>query len=161
VGVAAFAWVRFARWGHRRRVRALSENERAALAAWFTPDLLDAVRVVEVAAVRLPLAGVVRRVTGGRLALDGPAGIALGPEVVIARPRCASRWLGVLFHELVHVAQYRALGERRFLSRHLRSWWAGGRSYLDVGAEVQAYAMQERFERGEVFGVEDEIAALP
>jgi hypothetical protein len=68
--------------------------------------------------------------------------------------------LPLLFHELVHVAQYRALGVRGFVREYLNGWLAGGRDYFAIPLERQAFELQRRFERepSAHFRVESEIA---
>lgn len=156
-GALAAAWVGLARRRYSRTARGLTERERGELRGWFSEELLGRVRVAEVDEVRLPLTRVVGWVLGSAMggALAGPGGIALGELVVVRR----GGGVGVLFHECVHVAQYRALGTRRFLSAYLRGWWAAGRDYWGIPLEEQAYGLQGEFEGGgEVVSVESEIA---
>ncbi len=53
---------------------------------------------------------------------------------------------GLLFHELVHVEQYRQLGVRRFSELYVRGFLSGG-CYDGIPLEVNAYAVGRRFER--------------
>jgi len=55
-----------------------------------------------------------------------------------------------LFHELVHVAQYETMGMRGFLTTYVRGWLENGREYFAIPLEVEAYELQELFERGEL-----------
>jgi hypothetical protein len=45
---------------------------------------------------------------------------------------------GLLFHELVHVEQYRQLGIQRFSDLYVRGFFSGG-SYEAIPLEVNAY----------------------
>ena len=51
---------------------------------------------------------------------------------------------GLLFHELVHVEQYRQLGVQRFSEFYVRGFLNGG-SYEAIPVEVNAYALEDRF----------------
>lgn len=148
-GVLACGWVALARRRYAGGARTLNDGERGVMAAYFACDLLDDVRVAEVDRITLP---------GSRVS---PGGIALGRLVVVTREiamddasRAEARRRSLLFHELVHVAQYRAYGMRGFLTRYIRGWLDGGREYFEIPMERQAYALQERFDRGEKMSVE-------
>jgi hypothetical protein len=55
--------------------------------------------------------------------------------------------LGLVFHELVHVVQYGALGVADFIDRYVGGWAKWGKVYRKIPLERHAYAVQERFER--------------
>jgi hypothetical protein len=63
-----------------------------------------------------------------------------------------------LFHEVVHVEQYRQLGISRFSELYVRGFLNGG-SYDAIPLEVSAYTLGGRFEcdSRRVFSVEDEV----
>ncbi|HXZ26841.1 MAG TPA: hypothetical protein VEG08_02460 [Terriglobales bacterium] len=65
-----------------------------------------------------------------------------------------------LFHELVHVEQYRQLGIQRFAELYVRGFLDGG-SYAAIPLEVNAYGLQGRFEQQphRRYSVADEVAA--
>jgi hypothetical protein len=65
---------------------------------------------------------------------------------------------GLLFHELVHVEQYRQLGITRFAELYVRGFLSGG-SYQAIPLEVNAYSLGGRFEShpNEIFSVADEV----
>ena len=66
---------------------------------------------------------------------------------------------GLLFHELVHVEQYRQLGIPRFAELYVRGFLAGG-GYDAIPLEVNAYVLGGRYERNsaERFSVADDVA---
>jgi hypothetical protein len=68
---------------------------------------------------------------------------------------------GLLFHELVHVEQYRQLGISRFSELYVRGFLNGG-SYEAIPLEVNAYALQGRFEANPAqgFSVAEEVEQL-
>ena len=51
-----------------------------------------------------------------------------------------------LFHELVHVEQYRQLGIPRFAEHYVRGFLSGG-SYEAIPLEVNAYGLEGEYER--------------
>lgn len=65
---------------------------------------------------------------------------------------------GLLFHELVHVEQYRQLGIPRFSELYVRGFLSGG-SYEAIPLEVNAYTLEARFEGNPAsqFSVADEV----
>lgn len=66
---------------------------------------------------------------------------------------------GLLFHELVHVEQYRQLGVSNFSALYVRGFLAGG-GYEGIPLERNAYSLGERFEKDPTkrFSVADEVA---
>ena len=93
------------------------------------------------------------------LDLTGVAGMAFGDTAVITDVCGREDRLSVLFHELVHVVQYRTLGFRRFALEYVRGWVEAGGSYWDVPIESAAFEMQARFDadREDGFDVEGEV----
>jgi hypothetical protein len=67
---------------------------------------------------------------------------------------------GLLFHELVHVEQYRQLGIPLFAELHVLGFVNGG-SYEAIPLEVNAYALGGRYESNPAqhFFVAQEVAA--
>jgi hypothetical protein len=138
---------------------ALSAAERERLRGFFSEALLDAVRVARVERIEPALPRWVLRRLPASADISRVAGMAFGDAVVLVREQEGRRAGALLFHELVHCAQYGAMGVRRFLRAYLRGWADAGFDYFAIPLEVQAYSMQERFERGEAFSVEGELGA--
>jgi len=65
---------------------------------------------------------------------------------------------GLLFHELVHVEQYRQLGIPRFAELYVRGFLKGG-GYDRIPLEVNAYSLGGRYESNpaQQFSVADEV----
>lgn len=65
---------------------------------------------------------------------------------------------GLLFHELVHVEQYRQLGIERFAELYVRGFLAGG-GYDSIPLEVNAYTLGAHYEAEpqRAFSVADEV----
>ena len=137
----------------------LNLAERAAMADYFLPQVLDAVRVLVLHGIRVEdpffypmLAGM------GFSNLPGfsqMAAITFGDVVVSHMPFTD----GLLFHELVHVEQYRQLGIPRFSDLYVRGFLSGG-GYDGIPLEVNAYALGRRFETDprQRFSVAEEVA---
>jgi hypothetical protein len=167
--LAAPAWLRSRRNLYRPAAHPLREHEIAAFEPFFEPETLRDVRVAKVESFRRwPLEGAMRRV-GFRGLLDSQsiAGIALIDTVVLITPAMQARHLSplsLLFHELVHIEQYRLLRVRGFLRKYIGGWLEGDRSYLEIPLEQQAYELTERYEGdpGRAFSVAERVrAAFP
>ncbi len=65
---------------------------------------------------------------------------------------------GTLFHELVHVVQYRVLGLKQFARLYVRGFLERG-GYEGIPLERQAYQLGARFDREPkgLFSVEEEV----
>ncbi|HYE03068.1 MAG TPA: hypothetical protein VD963_07515 [Phycisphaerales bacterium] len=157
-------WIAWRQRFLRRRGTVLTPAECRRLGGFFAPALLSRVRVVRVAHMPGPpgARALVRLGVSGVLDPARIAGMALGDVVVICEPAAQGRGLdpmGLLFHELVHVAQYRALGRRGFVAHYVRGWLRAGRSYAGIPLETQAHDLQARFLRAPdaPFSVEHEV----
>lgn len=144
-------WLWWMRRVHRRGARSIAAPELELLSHYFDAELLERVRVCEAGRVRLIGGGVLR---GLGVRVVRPAGITLGELVVLGPALSREQRLSVLFHELVHVQQFAALGRARFCGAYVGGWWRCGRNYYRIPLEVPAYAFQRRFEAGESFRVD-------
>ncbi len=66
-----------------------------------------------------------------------------------------------IFHELVHLEQYRQLGAHNFIHQYVQGFFAGG-CYEAIPLETQAFDLDTRFHNAplEFFKVEDEVGRL-
>ncbi len=157
-GLLGTLWVLHRRARYRRAARPLTPRERLELAPWFESSLLDLVRVAPIERIDNP--AFLRAL--GRLGIQPPLdlrtmwGMAFIDTIVLARGS-EQRGPAVLFHEMVHIAQYRARGTTRFLRGYLLGWLHSGRDYWSIPDEIEAYTLTRRFSRGERFSVEREI----
>jgi len=148
----ATAWISTQRDLHRPHARPLEPDERRPLAGFFEPELLDAARVRFVERIENPGFYSMFVESGRPIPIDfsTATGLALMDTVLIvesrARPGTPS-WLPLLFHELVHVAQYRHLGGKAYAEEYVRGWVEGGFSYRGIPMEIQAYDLAARFVR--------------
>ena len=129
----------------------MGEWEVGALQGFFAAATLASVRVAGVERFGpWPMERLLARAGyGGLLASHIVAGMALIDTVVIVQPierRRGLSSLSLLFHELVHIEQYRLLGTRGFVREYVRGWVLGGRSYMDIPLEEQAYRLTAKYE---------------
>lgn len=166
----ATLWLNHRRNRYRHTARPLTPAELTALSPFFTQPLLESVRIAHADHIRNPpLARTLRRIGfRGVLDLSTVSGMAFIDTVVIARrapatldsaPEPDTPALSLLFHELVHIAQYRALGVRPFVRAYIAGWLAADRDYFSLPLEVQAFELQRRFDRepDAPFSVDDEV----
>ncbi len=153
------AWIHRRRELHRPLGQPLAADALAALSPYFQPDLLEAIRVHRVPRIRPPWpVGLLARL--GRAPIDFAHvwGITYLDTIVLAMSLVEGRReTECLFHECVHAAQVRLLGPVGFVRRYIEEWTAAGWRYRGIGLEREAYALQHRFEAGEVFRVEAEL----
>jgi hypothetical protein len=128
------------------------------LEPFFDQEVLDSVRVLVLHGERVsnPEFYPMLRSLGFKNLPDQSAmrAITFG-DVVVSHESFSN---GLLFHEMVHVEQYRQLGIPRFSELYVRGFLNGG-SYEAIPLEVNAYTLGGRFEAnpGQRFSVEDEV----
>ena len=133
------AFIVFTAWRLGREARPLTETELAMLTPYFAGPLLARVRVAELPRIALtPVRAINRR-------LMSPAGLTLGPLVVLRDDLRGARRDRVLFHEVVHVRQYRRFGLRGFAARYLAGWAHGGYRYRGIPLEREAHEEDAAF----------------
>lgn len=154
-------WVTGERERHRRHAAPLAAAERAALDPFYGSWILDPVRVRVVEGLDPPPGARAIERLGLSLPfeLDRIAGIALVDTVLILEFVPQSRRLPLLFHEMVHVAQYHLLGVAGFVERYAEGWLESGRAYRAIPLEADAYALAARFAEapGAAFDVVAEV----
>jgi hypothetical protein len=136
----------------------LSSAQMSTLAGFFTPELLDAVRILILKEERVQNPAFYSFLRDlGFINLPDQTLMAASTfhDVVVAHEPFMD---GLLFHEMVHVAQYRYLGLQRFAERYVRGFLSGG-GYDAIPLEVQAYGLGGRFEHHpeQRFSVEEEV----
>jgi hypothetical protein len=142
---------------HRRVARKLTVREQDAMVAFFPADLLHRARIATPAAPLKPPR--IQRLTsafGMETLLTPEATAAIAFNHVIAHYGALS--LRTLFHELVHVEQYKQLGVRKFARLYVRGFLRTG-LYERIPLEMHAYAMDERYAANPAlrFSVRDEV----
>jgi hypothetical protein len=133
----------------------ISAEIAARVQGFFTEEVLSETRIVR-ATIPEPVLYPLVRIFGIQGMLEMSAIGAITLVDVVAYPEDID--LDTLFHELVHVVQFRILGLREFARQYVRGFVAGG-GYDGIPLERQAYALGERFERRpeQIFSVEEEV----
>jgi hypothetical protein len=144
---------------HRRRLAPqatfIPQEVRASLQNHFPPAVLRDTRIVQATMpepILYPLAGLFG--IKGLLEMSSIGAMTLVD--VVAYPDELER--DTLFHELVHVVQYRVLGLRRFARLYVKGFLEGC-GYEGIPLERQAYELGARFEKRpeDFFSVEEDV----
>lgn len=147
---------------YRPQGKSLSTSELESMRGFFSDALLEDTRFVVLdpaAKTRVanpdfyPLLrgmGITNLVDFSRMAVITFADVVVSHEGFDPR---------VLFHELVHVEQYRQLGIERFADLYVRGFLSGG-GYEGIPLEIQAYSLDGRFHHAPAkrFSVATEVA---
>jgi hypothetical protein len=136
----------------------LSAQQKAAMNGWFSPQVLDRTRLLVLQGERVAnpdFYPMLRSLGLNNLPDQSTMGAITFSDVVVSHEAFSD---GLLFHELVHVEQYRQLGIPRFSEFYVRGFLNGG-SYEAIPLEVNAYTLGGRFEFDprRMFSVEDEV----
>jgi hypothetical protein len=137
----------------------LTDVQRRALEGFFIPEVLDESRLVVLENSRVQNPDFYPQLwqLGFRNLPDFRlmAAITFGNVVVSHQPFTEE----LLFHEFVHVEQYRQLGIPQFSNLYVRGFLTGG-GYEGIPLERNAYALGARFEAfpRRRFSVADEVS---
>ena len=136
----------------------LTREQRAAMDGFFSTELLDGVHVMKLDGQRVSNPNFYPMLAQmGFMNLPDFSQMAAitFSDVVVSHVPFTN---GLLFHELVHVEQYRQLGISRFSELYVRGFLDGG-GYDGIPLEVNAYALGARFEASprQRFHVADEV----
>jgi hypothetical protein len=127
------------------RGKAITRKQREVVGKFFAPQLLDGTRLVVLGRERMrnpDFYPMLRRLGFSNLPDQSVMAAVTFSDVVVSHELFSD---GLLFHELVHVEQYRQLGIRRFSEFYVRGFLSGG-SYEAIPLEVNAYTLGDRFE---------------
>jgi hypothetical protein len=129
-------------------------DDKAALQPFFPADLLEQVKVVRARVGDPPFYAQLHSLGIRNMpAFSDLAGITFVDIVVHAAPLTPA----LLFHELVHVVQYRYLGVAGFADFYVRGFLSGG-SYEEIPLEKQAYELEARFAgNSATFSVDEDV----
>lgn len=154
---AGAAWLLARRRRYRPVAQPLPDAVIERLAPCFPADVLAGTRLARVDRIRNPIPH--RLAPAGMLDLSTVRGMAFIDTIVIAHAnsRPADDERSLLFHELVHIVQFRLLGTLGFVRAYFRGWHEAGRSYLDNPLEAMAFELQDRFDAGEHPAVHDAV----
>ena len=136
----------------------LSVQQKATMKGFFSLQLLDGVRLLVLQGERVAnphFYPMLRGLGFNNLPDQSTMGAITFCDVVVSHEPFSN---GLLFHELVHVEQYRQLGIPPFSELYVRGFLNGG-SYETIPLEVNAYTLEGRFESDprRMFSVEDEV----
>jgi hypothetical protein len=137
----------------------LTAEQRLAVEGFFVPEVIYGARLVVLQNSRVQNPNFYPQLwqLGFRNFPDFRmmAAITFGNVVVSHQPFTH----GLLFHELVHVEQYRQLGIPQFSNLYVRGFLTGS-GYEGIPLEGNAYALGARFEANprQRFSVSDEVA---
>lgn len=138
----------------------LSNTEKAAVGGFFRADLLETTQMVVLEKERIGNPDFYSLLIGMDFSnLPDFAHM----EAVTFRDVVAFHGpvtISTLFHELVHVEQYRQLGVPRFSGLYVRGFLKGG-GYYGIPLEINAYELGARFgaHPDRTFSVENEVAS--
>lgn len=146
---------------HAPRSVPLSSEQRAPLEPFFAREVLDNVRVLVLRGERVPnpdFYPMLRGLGFNNLPDQSAMAAITFCDVVVSHELFSD---SLLFHELVHVEQYRQLGIPRFSELYVCGFLNGG-SYEAIPLEVNAYSLEDRFRRdpARMFSVQAEVAKL-
>jgi hypothetical protein len=159
LSVAVAQYITSQREAFLTRALPLTEGQRFTVEGFFLPEVIDGARLVVLqnTCVQNPIFYPQLWQLGFRNLPDFGlmAAITFGNIVVSHKPFTH----GLLFHELVHVEQYRQLGIPQFSDLYVRGFLTGG-GYDGIPLERNAYALGARFEANPQlrFSVSDDVA---
>ena len=144
-------WVREQRERHRPEARALHPRTQAALAPFFDSELLCDTRFRSVPVIENPDFYDALIAAGQPVPMDFATarGITFDDTVLLSEHDGVLQGApsSLLFHELVHVVQYKLLGIGGFIRSYVTGWAAEGFVYEAIPLEREAFDLQHRFER--------------
>ncbi|MCJ7728323.1 MAG: hypothetical protein MUO27_00325 [Sedimentisphaerales bacterium] len=141
----------------------LESDIRSVIGPFSQSDTLNSVRICEVPRIENPPFYKELEKQGIPMPLDfrNMAGITFNDTVLINPSKIdAKRRTSLVFHECVHVAQFRFLTPDRFAREYVTGWANNEFDYYKIPLEIQAYQLQQRFDSNSqnVFSVEAEVA---
>ena len=138
----------------------LSLSQKNAMCPFFPETVLDSTRLVVRTRERVsnpPFYGQLVQMAFSPADLPDFARVAAITfvDTVVSHEPFTDR---LLFHELVHVVQYKKLGQADFAARYVRGFLSGG-SYEAIPLEMNAFELDGRFAAapGKAFAVGDEV----
>ncbi len=155
-------WIESQRAQHRVHADPLPDTTLAALSGFFAQETLDRTRIRHVAGIDNPPFYREFEEAGESFPLDFKvwAAITFGDVILmndgqVPGPPSHS----VVFHEMVHVVQYDALGIHEFARQYVTPFIQDRVNYMSIPLESIAFDLQGRFEdwSGDAFSAETEI----
>jgi hypothetical protein len=145
VSVLVSQYISTQREKYAPRAIPMSAPQKAALKGFFSAEVLDGTRLLVLKGERVvnpDFYPMLRSLGFNNLPDQSTMGAITFSDVVVSHEPFSN---GLLFHELLHVEQYRQLGIPRFSELYVRGFLNGG-SYDAIPLEVNAYTLGGRFE---------------
>jgi hypothetical protein len=144
---------------YRPRALPLSTEQRRAMARFFSPQVRESARLLVFDGERVAnpdFYPMLRSLGFNNLPDQSTMGAITFVDTVVSHGPFND---GLLFHELVHVEQYRQLSIAKFSALYVRGFLHSG-GYDGIPLERNAYTLGERFEKYPAgrFSVENEVA---
>ena len=151
----AAPWIRSQRERYRSTAAPLMPTQLDPLVGLFEPETLESVRIHRVPVIENPtFYGDLAEVP---LDFSVMAGITYDDVVLVSETRVPGPIpIRLIFHELVHVVQYKILGITEFTQQYVRGWAENGFQYTAIPLEREAYALEARFADGSLAGASAE-----
>jgi hypothetical protein len=136
----------------------LTAEQRAAMQPFFPPEILEQTKMLALKGERIQDPGfyTMARMMGFKdLPSFSDVAAVTFVDVIVSHEEFTN---ALLFHELVHVAQYAQLGVKEFGARYVSGFITGG-GYEGIPLEKNAYELEQRFHANptEAFSVADEV----
>ena len=140
------------------RATPLSSEQRGLMEPFFSPEILDRVRILALRDERIQDPGfyTMARMMGFKdLPSFSDVSAVTFVDVIVAHEEFSD---ALLFHELVHVVQYAQLGIKEFGARYVSGFVTGG-GYEGIPLEKNAYELEHRYsaDKRQAFSVADEV----
>ncbi len=147
-----YKWIMSQRDLHFPVAQGLSEQDRKSLEAYFDPEILVSARIRLVVFIENPqfYSDIIRLGIPNLIDFRQMAGITFIDCILISKKFTYEQqsWTSLLFHEMVHVVQYRVLGAKHFMELYVIGWVQNGFEYARIPLEMQAYNLQKKFDEG-------------
>jgi len=136
----------------------LTEAQRAAMSPFFSSGVLDSARLCVLRGTRVPnpsMYSMAKMMGINNLPDFSDMAAITFVDVIVSHGEFTG---ALLFHELVHVAQYAQMGLKKFAARYVNGFIQGG-SYEEIPLEKNAYLLESRFSQNAAaaFSVDDEV----
>ena len=136
----------------------LTDAQRAAMSPFFSSSVLDLARLCVLRGARVPnpsMYSMAKMMGINNLPDFSDMAAITFVDVIVSHEDFTG---ALLFHELVHVAQYAQMDLKEFAARFVNGFIHGG-SYEEIPLEKQADALESRFSQGSgnPFSVEEEV----
>ena len=136
----------------------LTDAQRAAMSPFFSSGVLCSARLCVLRGTRVPnpsMYSMAKMMGISNLPDFSDMAAITFIDVIVSHQDFTD---ALLFHELVHVAQYAQMDLKEFAARFVNGFIQGG-SYEEIPLEKQAHALESRFSQGNCnpFSVDDEV----